>query len=52
MTPAKRTKIVIGRNWSIVTVPRAIFELVICRTSHAWAIVCIHVPLKEIVWPM
>ncbi len=51
MTPANSTKIVIGRNCSIVTVPSATFESVICSTSHACAMVCIHVPLSEIVWP-
>ena len=48
MTPAKRTKIVIGRNCSSVTVPSATFEFVISSTSHACAIVCIHVPQSEI----
>ncbi len=40
-----------GRNWSIVTVPRASGECVRSSTSHAWPMVCIHVPVREIIWP-
>ena len=39
-----------GRNWSPTTIPRATPLPVRCRTSHAWATDCIHVPDTEMSW--
>ena len=39
-------------NWAAATTPSHSGSLVSCSTSHAWATVCIHVPIREMPWPV
>ncbi len=32
--------------------PSAVLECVSVSTSHAWAVICIQVPIIEIAWPL
>ncbi len=38
-----------GRVWAPTTSPRAVLEWVRLSTSQAWAVICIQVPISEIV---
>jgi hypothetical protein len=40
-----------GSVWSAMTAPSAVLECVRVRTSQAWAVICIQVPISEIAWP-
>ena len=40
----------VGRNCIAITVPSAVPLPVSWSTSHAWATLCIHVPLNEMAW--
>ena len=50
-TPASGLSSSTGKNWSTLTTEKSSAEEVRVSTSHAWAIVCIQVPVTEINCP-
>ena len=40
-----------GSVCSATIPPSAVLECVSFSTSHAWAVICIQVPISEIAWP-
>ena len=51
ITPAKRPKIVNGRNCASASTPTATGEWVSVMISQPLAMFCIHEPVTETIWP-
>ena len=50
MTPPQGASSRVGRNCIATTAPSAVPLPVSSSTNHAWAMLCIQVPLNDTIW--